>query len=99
MQIEGPDRYKLTYSPTEFTVLCSRGTDRFSGMANSPQPKLYVASIEEKPIYVGWTKQKIRDRLRFGWNAVGAGGYHGYAWRHQGETANLDIWCHTDAPD
>jgi hypothetical protein len=23
--------------------------------------------------------------------------YHGYAWRHSNNSANLDIWCHTDA--
>ena len=49
-----------------FTVLCAKGTDKFSGLAMLKLPKLYVVSINEKPIYVGLTKQVIRSRLRFG---------------------------------
>lgn len=44
------------------------------------------------------TKQSIRNRLRFGWNADGAGGYHGYAFRKELSAAVLDVWCHEDAP-
>lgn len=60
-------------------------------------PKLYIASINNKPIYVGITKQSIRNRLRLGWSATGEGGYHGYAWRHGNKSASLDVWCHVDA--
>jgi hypothetical protein len=97
MQIEGPDRYKLTFSSEDFTVLCARGTNNFSGLATSDLPKLYVASIENKPVYVGMTKQSMRNRLRLGWRAKGQSGYHGYAWRHGNSSADLDVWCHTDA--
>jgi hypothetical protein len=99
MQLQGPDRYQLTFTPEAFTVLCPKGTDRFSGMATSELPKLYIASIDNKPIYVGITKQSIRNRLRLGWNANGESGYHGYAWRHGNTAANLDVWCHVDAVD
>jgi hypothetical protein len=44
------------------------------------------------------TRQPIRNRLRFGWNAEGAGGYYGYAWRDALTEAFLDVWCHDDAP-
>lgn len=97
MQISGPDRYKLIVDNKSFAVLSAKGSPTFSGLATSKQPKLYIVSIDEKPIYVGVTKQSMRNRLRFGWKAVGAHGYYGYAWRHRFTEANLDVWCH-DAP-
>ena len=98
MRVSGPDRYVLTITPTSFAVECSRGTPRFSGIAASRKPKLYVVSVDESPIYVGITKQPLRNRLRFGWSADGRHGYHGYAWRHHHEKALMDVWCHDDAP-
>ena len=82
MRITGPQRYKLTFDATAFVVECEKGTPKFSGIVTSKKPKLYIASVDEAPIYVGVTKQSIRNRLRFGWNAAGEGGYYGYAWRH-----------------
>lgn len=96
MRISGPERYTLNFDSHNFSVTCAKGTNKFSGIAISRFPKLYVVSIAEKPIYVGVTKQPIRNRLRFGWSATGAGGYYGYAWRHKHTAANLDIWCHQD---
>jgi len=91
-------RYKLSFDADKFTVLCPRGTDKFSGLATSALPKLYIASVDEKPIYVGITKQSVRNRLRFGWNSDGKSGYYGYAWRHKFSEAHLDLWCHKDPP-
>jgi hypothetical protein len=99
MKISGPDRYVLTLTPTSFTVECSQGTPRFSGLATSGKPKLYVISVDGSPIYVGITKQPMRNRLRYGWSADGRHGYHGYAWRHHHERAVVDVWYHEDAPD
>jgi hypothetical protein len=98
MHISGPDRYRLIFDATAFVVKCQAGSSKFSGMATSNKPKLYVVSVGEKPIYVGVTRQSIRDRLRLGWSAKGESGYYGYAWRHHLTEANLDIWCHEDAP-
>ena len=98
MRISGPERYTLNFDAERFSVLCAKGTEKFSGIATSKLPKLYIASVDEKPIYVGVTKQSMRNRLRFGWNAQGAGGYYGYAWRHKFSEAYLDIWCHEDPP-
>jgi hypothetical protein len=42
MRIEGPERYQLTFGPENFTVLCAKGTDKFSGLAMLKFPKLYV---------------------------------------------------------
>jgi hypothetical protein len=93
MKIVGPDRYKLTFDPKGFSVLCAKGTSKFSDIATLKLPKLYIVSVDEKPMYVGVTKQSIRSRLRSGWNADGTNGYHGYKWRHKLSRANLDIWC------
>ena len=99
MRISGPERYKLSFTSASFAVLCQKGTAKFSGIATSKKPKLYIVSVDEKPIYVGVTKQSLRNRLRLGWNANGDSGYYGYAWRHHLVEANIDIWCHEDAPD
>jgi len=96
MRITGPERYKLVFTSRNFTVTCPKGTNRFSGIATTKLPKLYVVSVAEKPIYVGVTRQPIQARLRYGWSAAGKGGYYGYKWRHKHSTANLDIWCQND---
>jgi hypothetical protein len=98
MRLAGPERYKLTFNADDFKVTCPNGTPKFSGIATSKKPKLYIASVGEIPIYVGVTKQPIRNRLRFGWAAKGESGYYGYAWRHVLTEANLDVWCHEDVP-
>lgn len=97
MRLSGPDRYGLTITPTSFVVECAQGTPRFSGIATSDKPKIYVVSVDGQPIYVGITKQSLRSRLRLGWTADGTHGYHGYAWRHHHTAALMDVWCHEDA--
>ena len=99
MHISGPERYKLSFDSESFVVLCQKGTPKFSGIATSKKPKLYIVSVDEKPIYVGVTKQSLRNRLRLGWSANGESGYYGYAWRHHLSEANIDVWCHEDSPD
>lgn len=101
MNISESERYKLiNISDTFFEVVCAKGTSNFSGIATSKKPKLYIVSVNEIPIYVGITKQSMRNRLRLGWNANGENGYHGYAWRRGlFNEVNLDIWCHEDAPE
>ncbi|UDF30136.1 UNVERIFIED_ORG: hypothetical protein LHK14_02070 [Roseateles sp. XES5] len=97
MLVSGPERYEISYTPKAFTVLCAKGTTKFSGLSTSNLPKLYIASIDGIPVYVGMTKQSIRARLRYGWKADGKDGFYGYAWRHHGSKATLDVWQHTDA--
>ncbi|RWP57495.1 MAG: hypothetical protein E5V60_01540 [Mesorhizobium sp.] len=94
MKIVGPERYDLSYTPESFSV-----SERFSGIAKSSIPKLYIASIDGRPIYVGITKQGMQKRLAYGWKAAGRSGYYGYAWRRQGVAAVLDVWGHVDAVD
>lgn len=99
MVVSGPDRYSLSFDAHGFTVKCPKGTAKFSGSATNGKPKLYVVSAAGQPIYVGVTKQPMRARLRLGWNATGEHGYHGYAFRHHMNEADLDVWCHEDATE
>ncbi|UUA75210.1 hypothetical protein [Cellvibrio sp. QJXJ] len=96
MEITALGRYKLSFDSNNFSVVCPLGRAKFSGLATSKLPKLYVASVDGQPIYVGITKQSIRNRLRLGWAATGKAGYYGYAWRHKFSAADFDIWCHTN---
>ncbi len=96
MNLIGPFTYELSFDALKFSVRCPAGTAKFSGAVCSRLPKLYVVSLNAWPIYIGVTKQPIRNRLRLGWSATGANGYHGYAWRHKCTEATLDVWCHTD---
>lgn len=96
MQIEEIGRYNLSFDANRFTVLCPRGTDKFSGLATTNLPKVYIVSVDGEPIYVGKATMPIRERLRRGWGAIGTNGYYGYAWRHAFTEAHLDVWCHRD---
>lgn len=98
MRIVGPDHYKLSFDTKKFTVTCLKGTTKFSGLATSKLPKLYIVSINGQAQYVGITRQSMRNRLRSGFTATGKHGYHGYAWRSGCTEATLDIWFHEDAP-
>jgi hypothetical protein len=98
VRLSGPYEYELTLSPQTFTVVAPDGSTKFTGAMVSHQPKLYVVSVDQKPIYVGITRQPIRSRLRYGWNATGRGGYYGYARRSEYPGAHLDVWC-DDEPD
>jgi hypothetical protein len=97
VRVVGPQTYQLTFDAKAFEVRCSLGTDKFSGFSTSKLPKLYVVSINRRPVYVGVTRRPIRARLRGGWRADGRTGYYGYAFRHKLVSAQLDIWCHENA--
>lgn len=101
MQMIYLGRYALTFDAVTFAVKCPESTSKFSGLATSRFPKLYVISVEghSYPVYVGITKQSMSSRLRVGWAANGKNGYHGYAWRRHFSAATMDIWCQVDAVD
>ena len=97
MRLIGPDRYTLTFNARRFDVRASDNRRKFAGRAARGDVKLYVFSSRGQPIYVGVTKQPMRNRLRYGWQAQGRGGYYGYAFRKCLTEATLDIW-YLDAP-
>ena len=84
MQMLGPHRYHLTFTPEE--IIGVNGGENFIAPVAGPGPKLYIISSENTPIYVGQTIRRIRRRLNDGFNAI-----YGYQWRYLGE-ATIDIW-------
>jgi len=92
MKITGPEHFKLSFDAKKCAA-------KFSGLANTKLPKLYVVVADGELIYVGVTRRTMRARLYGGWNANGKNGYHGYAWRHNRTTADLYDWCQEDAPE
>lgn len=99
MKLIGPETYSITYTPTSFSVICPNGRPKFSGLATKKVPKLYIASVSGVPVYVGATRRSMGDRMRGGWSATGANGYHGYQWRHVGSEAKLHIWAQEGVAD
>jgi len=52
MKLVGPERYKLSFDQKAFTVACSKGTPKFSRLTCSKVPKLYIVSVDGKPVYI-----------------------------------------------
>jgi len=98
MDILDAERYMMKFDAAKYAVVCPKGTRKFSGLGTRRTPKLYVVGQDRWPIYVGVTQQRMSDRLRSGFAAKGAGGYHGYAWRHVHTAAWLDVWCLAGEP-
>mgnify|MGYP001572241875 CR=1 FL=1 len=91
MKITGPEIFELKINnPKEFKLL-PKSEILYSKKRIS---KLYIISYKNIPIYVGITKQPIRNRLNFGFKAEGKGGYHGYLWRRHREykKVGVSIW-------
>ncbi len=101
MKITGPSNYtiiilpptKKDEVPTEFKIISPEGDGKIHGRAGEgDRPKLYIISHNKKPIYVGITRQSIRNRLRMGFKATGKGGYHGYKWRRTLKKVEMTLW-------
>lgn len=54
--------------------------------------KIYIVKQENEFLYVGTTVQSLTARFRYGLNADGKKGYHGYKWKHK-ESVDLYVWC------
>ena len=54
--------------------------------------KIYIVKHENDFLYVGTTVQSLTARFRYGLNADGKNGYHGYKWKYK-ETVDLYVWC------
>lgn len=54
--------------------------------------KLYVIKSHNEFLYVGITKQSLRNRLRSGLSSDGIHGYHGYKWKNH-KSIQLYVWC------
>lgn len=99
MQLTGPDSFELAFDETAYRLVAGGGSGAFTRKACSKIPKLYVVAANRQIIYVGVTKQPMRNRLRLGWAAKGETGYYGYAWRRALNRAHLHVWYHDDADE
>ena len=53
--------------------------------------KLYILKKNNDFLYVGITRQSLRNRLHSGFNAKGENGYHGYKWKDL-KDVKLFVW-------
>jgi hypothetical protein len=97
VKLERTQRYRLEAGTDSCSVVAPNGSHHFVAPATQRIPKLYIASRNGAPIYVGITSQSMATRLRFGFRANGKHGYHGYRWRGQSDL-DLDIWYLDDVP-
>jgi hypothetical protein len=90
--LTGPEKYDLALTPTTYTL-----DRKFCGFAcKAKLPKLYVVTAEGQVVYVGVTRQRLSNRLRYGFKAKGKGGYYGYPWRHKHTQVSLYVWAAHD---
>lgn len=64
----------------------------FGPPLTSKKPKLYLIKDRDEFVYVGITQQSLRNRFRYGFNADGESGYHGYKWKEK-SLIQLYVWC------
>jgi hypothetical protein len=57
MQIQGPERYRLTFTPDPFKVLCPKGTDKFPGI-RLRWHRLHGLSSDVKANIDGWLPEE-----------------------------------------
>lgn len=53
--------------------------------------KLYVIKSKKDFLYIGITRQSLRNRFRLGFKADGKNGYHGYKWKNI-QCVQLFVW-------
>ncbi len=53
--------------------------------------KLYIIKNDKKFLYIGITRQSLRNRFRYGLKADGKNGYHGYKWKGV-KCVQLFVW-------
>ena len=53
--------------------------------------KLYILKKEQEFLYIGITRQSLRNRIHSGFNAKGENGYHGYKWKDF-KNVKLFVW-------
>ena len=54
--------------------------------------KLYIIKNSSDFLYIGITRQSLRNRFRMGLNSEGKNGYHGYKWKNHNKI-QLFVWC------
>ncbi|MBI2512123.1 MAG: hypothetical protein HYV96_09090 [Opitutae bacterium] len=68
------------------------GEEKFTGMVAQHCSKVYVVSDRGRIVYVGSSKQPLRNRLYGALRSKGQSGYFGYAWKKSTAALTLDVW-------
>ena len=96
MELKNYQRYLIKFKDKKIISIELNGQNVKSfkhPVTKNKLPKLYVVKSESKVIYVGVTSQSIRNRLRYGLEADGKHGYHGYKWKDYLSEVGILIWC------
>lgn len=62
-------------------------------------PKLYLVTSKKEIVYVGISRQSLAARLRYGFNANGKNGYHGYRWAKTNGRYCVHCWLFDETLD
>ncbi|MBN1582436.1 MAG: hypothetical protein JXA89_17140 [Anaerolineae bacterium] len=89
MEPRGPYTYTLDIAGSTYSVIHSDGTRHFVDPVTHRNAKLYVIAKDKEPLYIGQTVQAMSTRLRQGFRADGASGYHGYPWKSHADMLGL----------
>jgi predicted GIY-YIG superfamily endonuclease len=88
-------KYQLVLKSTKIVEIIDSLTktkiEQFEYPLTSDQYKVYVLCVGKTILYIGTTKDTIRNRLRSGLQANGKGGYHGYKWKKLSKVT-LFVW-------
>lgn len=88
-------KFELTLSNAEIVKIVDSQTkdilDKLQFPLTSDNYKIYIVMQGNKILYIGTTKDSIRNRIRSGLKANGSHGYHGYKWRHL-KSVTLSVW-------
>ena len=95
MELSGPERYFIRFTPKEITHVASdKGIAQFSPPVTQSGSKIYVVHEDQTAIYVGKTTTSITARLSRGskQDPRKNHGYSGHKWRRCLCQASIDIW-------
>lgn len=101
LKLNPPQDYTVVLSETgsgalEYALSSDGDRCTFSAPASrSKTPKVYTLSAKGALLYVGFASQGMAGRLRLGFQADGAGGYHGYKWKMLRDPLLLSVWTAT----
>ena len=92
MIIPSPHIYELSLVDNQVRAITDLHTnkkiEKFYRPLTSSQYKIYILTDKKKVLYIGTTRQSIKDRLRSGLSAE----YYAYKWKNF-KTVNLFVWC------
>lgn len=69
----------------------NRLISKFEYPLTSDDYKIYIVTNNKQILYIGTTKDSIRNRIRSGLKGSGENGYHGYKWRNL-ESVSISVW-------